>query len=68
MVDKRRTGKNIAKAMNVVGNVTGKKCIIVDDMIDTAGTLIEAVMALKAEGSYRGSCLCNSSNFVRPCV
>ena len=51
MVDKRRTGKNIAKAMNVVGNVTGKKCIIVDDMIDTAGTLIEAVMALKAEGA-----------------
>ena len=51
MVDKRRTGKNIAKAMNVVGSVSGKKCIIVDDMIDTAGTLIEAVMALRAEGA-----------------
>ena len=51
MIDKRRTGKNIAKAMNVVGDVRGKKCIIVDDMIDTAGTLIEACNALKEEGA-----------------
>jgi ribose-phosphate pyrophosphokinase len=51
MIDKRRTGKNIAKAMNVVGDVEGKVCMIVDDMIDTAGTLIEACNALKQEGA-----------------
>lgn len=51
MIDKRRTGKNVAKAMNVVGEVKGKDCIIVDDMIDTAGTLIEACDALKNHGA-----------------
>jgi len=51
MIDKRRTGKNIAKAMNVVGDVKGKVCVIVDDMIDTGGTLIEACSALKQEGA-----------------
>ena len=51
MIDKRRTGKNIAKAMNVVGDVRGKSCIIIDDMIDTGGTLVEACNALKAEGA-----------------
>jgi ribose-phosphate pyrophosphokinase len=53
MIDKRRTGKNIAKAMNVVGNVEGKDCIIVDDMVDTAGTLIEACKALKDHGALK---------------
>lgn len=51
MIDKRRTGKNIAEAMNVVGNVSGKECIIIDDMIDTAGTLVEACKALKSNGA-----------------
>ena len=51
MIDKRRTGKNIAKAMNIVGDVKGKVCMIVDDMIDTAGTLVEACSALKEEGA-----------------
>lgn len=53
MIDKRRTGKNIAKAMNVVGDVNGKECIIVDDMIDTAGTLVEACKALKDHGATK---------------
>lgn len=53
MIDKRRTGKNIAKAMNIVGNVQGKDCIIVDDMVDTAGTLIEACKALKDHGALK---------------
>ncbi|MFG1500341.1 ribose-phosphate pyrophosphokinase [Halobacteriovorax sp. XZX-3] len=51
MIDKRRTGKNVAKAMNIVGDVNGKDCIILDDMIDTAGTLIEACNALKDNGA-----------------
>lgn len=53
MIDKRRIGKNVAKAMNVVGDVNGKDCIIVDDMIDTAGTLIEAVKTLKDHGAAK---------------
>jgi ribose-phosphate pyrophosphokinase len=53
MIDKRRTGKNIAKAMNVVGDVKEKDCIIIDDMIDTAGTLVEGCKALKQFGAKR---------------
>jgi len=53
MIDKRRTGKNIAKAMNIIGDVRGKECIIVDDMVDTAGTLVEACTALKRAGATK---------------
>lgn len=53
MIDKRRTGTNVAKAMNVVGDVQGKECIIIDDMVDTAGTLVEACKALKEHGATR---------------
>jgi len=53
MIDKRRTGKNVAKAMNIIGDVKGKECIIIDDMIDTAGTLIEACKALKEHGATK---------------
>jgi len=51
MIDKRRTGPNVAKAMNIVGDVKNKDVIIVDDMIDTAGTLIEAARTLKENGA-----------------
>lgn len=51
MIDKRRTAPNVAKAMNVVGDVRDKDVIIIDDIIDTAGTLIEAVKALKNAGA-----------------
>lgn len=53
MIDKRRTGKNIAEAMNIIGNVNGKECIIIDDMIDTAGTLVEACKALRKHGATK---------------
>ncbi len=53
MIDKRRTGKNVAKAMNIVGDVSGKECIIIDDMIDTAGTLVEACRALHKNGATK---------------
>jgi ribose-phosphate pyrophosphokinase len=53
LIDKRRTGPNVAKAMNVVGDVKGKDLIIIDDMIDTAGTLVEAARVLKSEGCGR---------------
>ena len=51
MIDKRRTGPNIAKAMNVVGDVADRKAIIVDDMVDTAGTLSEASTCLLDNGA-----------------
>jgi ribose-phosphate pyrophosphokinase len=51
IVDKRRSGPNEAKAMNLIGEVRGRRAIIVDDMIDTAGTLCEAVRLLKQEGA-----------------
>lgn len=51
MIDKRRTGPNVAKAMNVIGDVKGKTAIILDDMIDTAGTLTEAVHAVLDHGA-----------------
>jgi len=51
MIDKRRTGPNVAKAMNVIGEVKGKNAIILDDMIDTAGTLTEAVHAVIGQGA-----------------
>jgi ribose-phosphate pyrophosphokinase len=53
MIDKRRTAPNVAQAMNVVGDVKGKDCIIIDDMIDTAGTLVQAATALKKNGALR---------------
>ncbi|MEP6590501.1 MAG: ribose-phosphate pyrophosphokinase [Gemmatimonadota bacterium] len=51
IIDKRRTGPNVAEVLNVVGEVNGKNCIIPDDMIDTGGTMAEAVHALKALGA-----------------
>jgi ribose-phosphate pyrophosphokinase len=51
MIDKRRTGPNVAKAMNIVGDVKGKTAIILDDMIDTAGTLCEAIHAVMDHGA-----------------
>lgn len=51
LIDKRRTGVNVAKAMNIVGDVNDKTAIILDDMIDTAGTLTEAVNACIAHGA-----------------
>lgn len=53
MIDKRRTGRNQAKAMNIIGNVAGKEAVIIDDMIDTAGTLVEACRALRENGATK---------------
>lgn len=51
IIDKRRTQHNVAEVMNVVGEVEGFDCILVDDMIDTAGTVCEASTALKKRGA-----------------
>lgn len=51
IIDKRRSSPNVAKVMHVIGDVAGKKCILIDDMIDTAGTLTEAAAALLENGA-----------------
>ena len=51
IIDKRRDRANESEAMNVIGDVLGKQCIIVDDIIDTGGTLVKAAKALENEGA-----------------
>lgn len=53
IIDKRRTAPNVAKAMHIIGDVQGKTAIIIDDMIDTAGTLTEAAHAVLDHGATR---------------
>ncbi len=56
IIDKRRTAHNVAEAMNIIGDVKGKKCLIIDDMADTAGTLVAAAKHLKDEGAKEVIC------------
>ncbi len=53
IIDKRRSGPNQAEAMNLIGDVRDKDAIIIDDMIDTAGTLVKAAAALRENGANR---------------
>lgn len=53
IIDKRRSKPNVAEVMHVIGDVEGRDCFLVDDMIDTAGTLCSAANALKAYGAKR---------------
>jgi ribose-phosphate pyrophosphokinase len=53
IIDKRRPRPNESKVMNIIGDVEGKNCVLVDDMVDTAGTLCQAAQALKDEGAKR---------------
>ena len=53
IIDKRRPRPNESKVMNIIGDIAGKTCVLVDDMVDTAGTLCQAAKALKDEGAER---------------
>jgi ribose-phosphate pyrophosphokinase len=53
IIDKRRPRPNESKVMNIIGEVKGRSCVLVDDMVDTAGTLCQAAKALKDEGAVR---------------
>lgn len=53
IIDKRRPRPNESKVMNIIGEVDGKTCVLIDDMIDTAGTLCQAAGALKEHGATR---------------
>lgn len=58
IIDKRRESPNVAQIMNIVGDVKGKNAVILDDMVDTAGTLVRAAEALKDNGAKKvyGAC------------
>jgi ribose-phosphate pyrophosphokinase len=51
IVDKRRVEMNVAEVMHVIGDVKGRTCLVIDDLIDTAGTLVKTAAALKENGA-----------------
>lgn len=53
IIDKRRPKANVSQVMNIIGDVEGRSCVLVDDMVDTAGTLCKAAAALKKHGAKR---------------
>jgi ribose-phosphate pyrophosphokinase len=53
IIDKRRPRPNESKVMNIIGEVEGRTCVLIDDMVDTAGTLCQAAQALKDEGALK---------------
>jgi len=58
IIDKRRPAPNVAKVMNIIGDVEGRSCVIVDDLVDTAGTLGQAAGALKDHGASKVVAYC----------
>jgi ribose-phosphate pyrophosphokinase len=58
IIDKRRPKANVATVMNIIGDVAGKTCVLVDDIVDTAGTLCAAAAALKQQGATRVVAYC----------
>lgn len=59
IVDKRRPRANVAEVMNIIGDVKGRRCVLVDDIIDTAGTIVHAAAALKAAGAVEVYACCS---------
>ena len=58
IIDKRRPKANVSEVMNVIGEVKGRTCVIMDDMVDTAGTLVKAAQVLKEEGARKVVAYC----------
>lgn len=58
IIDKRRPRANVSEVMNIIGDVKGRNCIIMDDMVDTAGTLCKAAAALKEQGALNVDAYC----------
>jgi ribose-phosphate pyrophosphokinase len=68
IIDKRRPSANVAEVVNVVGEVDDRDCLLVDDMIDTAGTMSEAVMALKRLGARKVYCAASHALLSGPAI
>ena len=63
IIDKRRQAANVSEVMHVIGEVDGRNCVIIDDMIDTAGTLVKAAEVLKERGAKRVFAYCTHPVF-----
>ena len=68
IIDKRRPRANEAKVMNIIGDVKDRVCILVDDLVDTAGTLCLAADALKSEGAAKVKAYCTHPVLSGPAV
>jgi len=68
IIDKRREGPNEAQVMNIIGNIEGKRVIILDDMVDTAGTVVQAANALSDAGALEVSVCCTHPVLSGPAV
>ena len=68
IIDKRRPRPNVATVMNIIGDVNGRTCVIMDDMVDTANTLCEAAKALKEQGAVRVVAYCTHAVLSGPAV
>jgi ribose-phosphate pyrophosphokinase len=68
IIDKRRPKPNVSKVMNIIGEVTGRTCLIMDDLVDTANTLCEAAKALKEKGATRVLAYCTHPVLSGPAV
>jgi ribose-phosphate pyrophosphokinase len=68
IIDKRRDKPNEAQVMHIIGEVTGRDCLLLDDMVDTAGTLTEGAAALKANGAKMISAACSHAVLSGPAI
>ena len=68
IIDKRRPKANVSEVMNVIGEVEGRNCVIMDDMIDTAGTLVKAAEVLKDRGAENVYAYCTHAVFSGPAI
>ena len=68
IIDKRRPRPNEAQVMNIIGDVDGRSCVLIDDLVDTAGTLCRAAQALKEHGAERVVAYCTHAVLSGPAV
>ena len=68
IIDKRRPKTNVAQVMNIIGDVKGRTCVLIDDLVDTAGTLCKAAGALKAHGAAQVVAYCTHAVLSGPAV
>jgi len=68
IIDKRRPTANVSEVMHVIGEIDGRNCVIMDDMIDTAGTLVKAAEVLKERGAKSVYAYCTHPVFSGPAV
>ncbi len=68
IIDKRRPKANVSKVMHIIGDVEGRNCVLIDDLVDTAGTLCKAAQALKGQGAKRVIAYCTHPVLSGPAI